>query len=103
GIESAVLMTLASLSILLALGDIVAHFLARSFTDSPKRGLAFSAIASRLALAPAAARATVDACFPGAQGFTVTRKSTAPSIRPSDISLDHILLFAMAVPAVWAL
>lgn len=103
GIGSAVLMTLASLSILLALGDIVARFLARNFTDSPKRDLRFSAIASRLALAPAAARATVDACFPGAQGFTVTRKSTAPSIGPSDISLDHILLFAMAVPAVWAL
>lgn len=102
-VENTTLMTLASLTILLGFGDIVARFLSRSLNDRLNRGVTLSAIASRLALAPAAARATVDACFSGVQRFTVTRKSAPLRTRSSDIPVDHILLFTLAIPALWAL
>ncbi len=98
--ENPALIGVASLSLLLGLGDILMRFMVRSLAEVPKRGLAVSAIASRLALAPAAARATVDAFFPGAQRFAVTRKSMPSRMRPSDVPLDHIILFGLAITAL---
>ncbi len=102
GRGNADLMTVASLSIVLAFGDIVARLLSRGFTDGRVRGHAISAIATRLALAPAAARATVDACFDRKALFVVTRKSATSTALPADIPLDHLFLFALALMAVFA-
>lgn len=99
-VENAALISVASLSILLGLGDIVTRFVSRSFAARPNGDLAVCAIASRLALAPAAARATVDACLPGRQIFTVTRKSASSRIGASDLPLDHIVLFVLALTAL---
>lgn len=95
------LITVASLSILIALGDVVSRFLSRSLNERPIHGLALSAVASRMALAPAAARATVDACLPGDQRFTVTRKSARARVGFADIPFDHFVLFALALTAIW--
>ena len=92
-------MTVAALSILLGLGDIINRLMARSFKESENFALGVSSITSRVALAPAAARATVDACFPGKQKFIVTRKSALLHNCQSNVSLAHRFLFALAVGA----
>ncbi|KKN33368.1 hypothetical protein LCGC14_0804380, partial [marine sediment metagenome] len=51
-------MTVAALSILLGLGDIISRLMARSIKESENFALGVSSITSRVALAPAAARAT---------------------------------------------
>ena len=93
------LMTVAALFILLGLGDIISRLMARSIKESENFALGVSSITSRVALAPAAARATVDACFPGKQKFIVTRKSALLHNCQSNVSLAHRFLFALAVGA----
>lgn len=96
------LTTIASLSILIGLTDIIARLVFRSVNAPPNLVMALSAIASRLALAPAAARATMDACLPGVDRFAVTRKSLPSRVGRSDGSLDHLVLCALAISAFWS-
>lgn len=96
-----VLMTVAAVSILLALGDIISRLMTRSIKETESLALGVAAITSRLALAPAAARATADACFSSTQKFIVTRKFASSHNCHSHVPLDHMVLFALALSALW--
>lgn len=100
GEASASLMTVASVSILLSVLDVVSRLMSRNLNEPGALLRTLSAIACRLALAPAAARATVDACLPGDHRFTVTRKAVMTELGLADLPLDHLILFAFAAAAM---
>ena len=93
------LMTLGAVSVLLITGDVVARLIRRGVADGQDARTILRAVAARLALAPAAARATLDACLPATLSFTVTRKSLAAP-GPGIIPRDHLVLFALAAAAL---
>ena len=75
---------------------MVARLIRRGGADGQDARTILRAVAARLPLAPAAARATVDACLPATLSFTVTRKSLAAQ-GPGTVPRDHPVLFALAV------
>ena len=99
GQGSHALATVASLSVVLGFADIVARLAERGLRDGLGARAVASAIASRVALAPAAAMATVDAMLPGRQAFVVTAKAATPHLRAPVAILPHAVLFALALHA----
>lgn len=96
-------LNIAALSLLLSLSETLTRFFSRQHRESYGARVALSAVASRLALAPVSARATVAACLPGAQGFTVTRKGVVVRREPADLPHDHLVIFVLALLSLWTL
>ncbi len=96
------LANITSLSLLFGLGETLTRLFLRLYPDGYSFKAVLSAAASRLALAPVSARATVSACIPGPQSFVVTRKNAARG-EPVDLPVDQLMLFCMALVAIWAL
>lgn len=97
---------LAGVAIVLSLCDIVARVLARSCRDRLPPGVALSALACRIALAPQSAKATFDALTGCRLKFLVTDKTggnrpalSALPLCPLLIFIIAVLLFAIAQPA----
>lgn len=96
------LLGVASVSLLFGLLETFVRLFSRNCSSGYGTGTVLSAIASRLALAPVSARATVTACIPGVQDFVVTRKTTTGG-DPVDLPIDNLALFCMAAVAIWSL
>jgi hypothetical protein len=93
---SPALVWLGAASIVLTVVDACARLLARGIADRLDAGTVWRAVAARLALAPASARATLDACLPAVLTFTVTDKALRRG-RRRDLPGDHLVLFALAL------
>lgn len=93
-------------AIVLSLCDIVARVLARGWRDGLPSGVAFRALACRVALAPQSAKSTFDAMTGCRLKFLVTDKTGSRSLAVSTLSpcplltfITSILLLAIAQPA----
>lgn len=97
---------LAGGAIVLSLCDIVARVLARGWRDGLPPGVAFRALACRIALAPQSAKATFDALTGCRLKFLVTDKTGGRSLAVSALApcpllifITSVLLLAIAQPA----
>ena len=100
GEAGSMVAAVAGASILLALADIVARLAGRGWHDRLPPLAVARAVASRIALAPAAAIATVEAMLPGRQIFVVTGKDPAMRLSTPLALVPHALLFVLAVAAI---
>lgn len=93
------LLRIAALCVLLSLTEIALRLLRRGLHDRRPFGVVVQAFAARLALAPVAARATVDACLPMELRFTVTAKRPETAITLRDVPLDRLILLTLVILA----
>ncbi len=100
GQGSAGLATIAGAVVILTLVDIVVRLVRRGVHDGLALRAVLAAIASRLALAPASAVASLRATLPGRQTFVVTAKDATPAAGPSMAMGPHGLIFVAAGAAL---
>ena len=93
------LAELAALSLLVNLFDTAKRLAVRGVKDGHPVAAMLGALATRIALAPASARATIEACLPIDLLFVVTRKSVTHAMPRPPFPRDHVILFLRAVLA----
>lgn len=97
--DSPALRGIAAMSILICLCDILIRLAARGLSDGHRLNVMASTCATRIALAPAAARATVDACLPIRLRFAVTGKDATATAQRRALPNDLMVLMGLVLLA----
>ncbi len=92
GRSDALVTRLAAWIILLSLLDVLIRIIGRALRDGHAPGTLVAALASRLALAPQSARATVDAIVGRKLSFVVTDKMGAAALSGRHLPWPHLVL-----------
>ncbi|KAA2313170.1 glycosyltransferase [Pseudooceanicola sediminis] len=100
GLGSLPIMLLSAATILLSLYDLGWRLIYRGIRDGLSTRHIASALASRLALTPVAALATLATLLGRRTGFAVTDKSPRTARRGHDISAHHVLPMVAALLAL---